>query len=263
MHTLHKTVALLTVLLFSGGLLYAQNGQGYYPDPPAPTTVWPSECPPVMTSTVGVSLTEYSIALDQGTIPVGNVMFYITNKGIIPHSFAIRGPGLNTALANFVQPGQEFAVSFPALQRGHYMIYDPIQDYVDLGMRSLLIVSQVSVKGCGCGSAETTASAGVRPPRIQVSLTDNSLTLNRIQIPSGTVAFVIVNNGHHRHSFAISGPSFNVVLPHTLRPGASMVFTVQGLRRGSYRLYDPMHNYANAGLQTTLTISRQSVRRAS
>ena len=235
MHTLRNSVALLALLLLVGGLLPARAQYSG----PAPMAV----APPMVTSTIHVALTEYKITLDANTIPMGNVTFVITNNGAIPHSFSIRGTGFHQALTTALQPGQTVTVTYPSLTRGTYRIYDPTLGYARRGMRVMFMVRPVTTKGMPTG-----------PARIQVSITNTSLLLNRFDVPRGTVVFNIVNNSNRRHSFAISGPGLTAALPHSLLPGDSFIFTVQGLHRGSYSLYDPMHNYASTGLMTTIHV---------
>ena len=249
MHTLHKAGALLAGLLLAGILAHAQpvkDARGYAL---TPTAIPPLLQPAPVYNTVNVSLAEYQVTLDQDSIPAGDVTFLVTNNGNNPHSFAIKGPGINEVNATIILPGELFTASFTGLQGGRYLVYDPTSDFIDHGMSALLQVNAVTQKG---------GSIGV--PHIQVRLTDDTMLLNRVQVPRGSVVFAIVNAGHHRHTFAISGPGLTAALPYSLRPGDSFIYTVNGLHQGSYTLYDPLRPYTGTGLPITLYVGPRPVR---
>lgn len=45
-------------------------------------------------STVNVTLREFSVSVDQRTVPAGEVTFHVTNAGTVPHEFLVIRTGL-------------------------------------------------------------------------------------------------------------------------------------------------------------------------
>ncbi|HEY3379644.1 MAG TPA: cupredoxin domain-containing protein [Armatimonadota bacterium] len=93
-------------------------------------------------NTVRVSLTEFYITLDQTSVPAGNVDFVVTNNGTIPHSFVVRGPGINAGLPNVLQPGQVAILHVIGIQPGSYTLFCPVDDHAARGMTTTLTVTE-------------------------------------------------------------------------------------------------------------------------
>lgn len=151
MHTLQKTLLLVVCLLVLGVTLAVSASsprRGPGPcltcQPPSvaacpghcpaacPAPVCPAQCPaqcPVVNSTVQVTLTDCALTIDQSSIPAGNVTFVVTNRGTVPHSFAITGPGgMNMALLCPVNPGATATLNVPGQQVGSYTVFSPMNN---------------------------------------------------------------------------------------------------------------------------------------
>jgi plastocyanin len=91
------------------------------------------------TTTVRVVTTEYKFALSRKTVPVGTVIFVITNKGQLPHNIAFNGPVIYKK-APLVDPGSSYRLKVVFKKPGTYhFVCSP---HFKLGMASQITVKK-------------------------------------------------------------------------------------------------------------------------
>ena len=91
---------------------------------------------------VRATLTEWSVALEEDTVPAGPTTFRVTNRGRYEHQFEVEGNGQEEETGK-IQPGGSATLSMD-LRPGTYQVYCPITDshgvHEELGMRTRLVV---------------------------------------------------------------------------------------------------------------------------
>jgi hypothetical protein len=94
---------------------------------------------------IEVKLTEFAIELPK-TVPIGKMVFSVTNAGTMEHNFEVEGKGLEKKLEMNLKPGEtgNLQVDLPA---GTYTVYCPVDDHRKRGMQLELIVAQQQSHG--------------------------------------------------------------------------------------------------------------------
>jgi len=89
---------------------------------------------------IEVKLTEFAIELPK-TVPVGKMIFSVTNAGTLEHNFVVEGKGLEKKLEMNLKPGEtgNLQVDLPG---GTYTVYCPVNDHKKRGMQMEIIVAQ-------------------------------------------------------------------------------------------------------------------------
>jgi uncharacterized cupredoxin-like copper-binding protein len=91
-------------------------------------------------NTVMVRLSEHEIDMPTN-IPPGLTEFRITNTGTEPHSFRIRGQGIDEGIVNPIEQNNSGVVRVN-LSPGRYEIICPIQAHPEKGMRMEINVAE-------------------------------------------------------------------------------------------------------------------------
>jgi glucose/arabinose dehydrogenase/uncharacterized cupredoxin-like copper-binding protein len=94
----------------------------------------------------------------------------------------------------------------------------------------------------GTGEAQT----------VQVSLVDGAIEMPDT-LPAGPVTFGVTNNGTIEHSFEVEGEGVEEELEDNLQPGDSSTLAFE-LAAGEYRVYCPVADHADQGMELTLTV---------
>ena len=97
--------------------------------------------------------------------------------------------------------------------------------------------------------AETPAG----PNEVDVSLTEFAIDMPEA-IPAGPTRFLVENNGAFTHNIRIVGAGIDVALPSNLSGGERDSLEVD-LPPGEYRVYCPVGNHAERGMDITLTVN--------
>jgi len=89
---------------------------------------------------IEVKLTEFAVELPK-TVPVGKMIFSVTNVGTVEHNFEVEGQGLEKKFEMNLKPGEtrNLQVDLPA---GTYTVYCPVDDHKKRGMQLELMVAQ-------------------------------------------------------------------------------------------------------------------------
>jgi uncharacterized cupredoxin-like copper-binding protein len=131
----------------------------------------------------------------------------------------------------------------------------------------VLLVASLVIAACGNGPGrQDTATVSTPQPSganagdanaggatINVTLQEMTVALDKTQAPAGTVTFVVQNNGHAPHNFAIKGNGVEQKTP-LLESGQSATLTVD-LSPGTYEYECAVPGHAMAGMRGTLTVA--------
>lgn len=94
---------------------------------------------------VEVTLTDFRIDMPS-TLPAGPTTFRITNAGKSEHNFEVEGEGIETELAQNLQPGESGTLEVD-LRPGTYHVYCPVANHEERGMAVELMVTEPSPAG--------------------------------------------------------------------------------------------------------------------
>lgn len=116
-----------------------------------------------LTTAVSVRISEWSFAFSQETVPVGTVVFTVSNDGPIePHAFAVAG-----RTSPVVRPGQTTTLTVTFTSPGLYTYADPVAD-TDREMTGTLTVTGEAVS-TSANSATTTATTRTADPPLPLA----------------------------------------------------------------------------------------------
>jgi uncharacterized cupredoxin-like copper-binding protein len=88
---------------------------------------------------VEVQEEEFTISMPT-SIPAGQTVFDVTNVGTEEHSFVVEGQGIQAELEHHLQPGETMSLEVD-LPQGTYLVYCPVEDHAEEGMRLDLTVT--------------------------------------------------------------------------------------------------------------------------
>ncbi|AEV73328.1 putative copper-binding protein [Mycolicibacterium rhodesiae NBB3] len=129
-----------------------------------------------------------------------------------------------------------------------------------------LAAAGIAVTACGGGTTNSsTTSAPAAPtaaeqpattasgPPVQVQLNEFTIQLPQQNFRPGTYTFAASNEGQAPHALEIEGPGLEQATD-TLSAGQSADLTVT-LQPGSYKVYCPVGNHDEQGMNTTINVS--------
>jgi plastocyanin len=204
---------------------------------------------------VTVAATEYRFTLSKHRVPVGPVIFTVTNKGKVSHDFKIGGQ--RTAL---LLPGRSATLRVTFSKSGRYPYLSTVSGEAAAGMKGFLSVGPTAV--ATTPTPTTTPTVSTAPPSTTVGTATTTVlvglfdtfgpprfVLSQSTLPSGTVTFVITNGCQAGPcSFDLEGIKAGTIL--TL-PGQSETWTVT-LAPGTYRYHCDMDP---AGMKGSFTVT--------
>jgi plastocyanin len=130
-----------------------------------------------------------------------------------------------------------------------------------------LAAAGVAVAACGGGATESATTsapaaqtAGEQPatiasgPPVQVQMNEFTIQLPQQDFRPGTYTFVASNEGKLPHALEIEGPGGLEQATDTLSAGQTADLTVM-LQPGSYKVYCPVGNHDEQGMNTTINVS--------
>ncbi len=131
------TLALVFLLAAIGACSKKSDDSQVLGSPQTGGPTWPEE----QLNTVNVSLVEFQIAMPD-RLPPGPTKFIVTNNGEDSHNFTIEGPGGQRTLATEpLKPGAKAQMQID-LKPGKYVVYCPVFNHRDRGMKVDLTVSE-------------------------------------------------------------------------------------------------------------------------
>jgi hypothetical protein len=101
----------------------------------------------------------------------------------------------------------------------------------------------------GIVSADPTAA----PKPVTVTLREYEVGMPHTLAP-GAYLFTVRNEGSEPHSFEIEGNTMEVSLPTEVQPGETQTLPVD-LAPGTYKVYCPVGEHDERGMQMSLTVS--------
>ena len=102
---------------------------------PAPTTGTSAE-----THSITATEADFSISLDQDTLPAGTYDIEVVNDGKATHDLVVQRDGADVASSDTIAPGQSTTVSV-ALAPGEYVFYCSIGNHREMGMSLTVTVT--------------------------------------------------------------------------------------------------------------------------
>jgi uncharacterized cupredoxin-like copper-binding protein len=104
------------------------------------------------------------------------------------------------------------------------------------------------------GATGTPAATTAGLTTVKATLADFSITLDPATVPPVGVHFMLKNSGKAPHALAIKGDGADMQST-TLASGESAILDVTGLKTGSYRIWCPIGNHVELGMETKLTVA--------
>lgn len=144
-------VALIAIIAIGGAAYFlSQSNNGYTTT--QSTTTATTQSTTVATTTISkvstiqnftISESEYNITPSKITVSAGStVVLNIKNVGTIKHDLVVIGSNFSSSIAtNFIVPGSNLTVSFPAPVPGNYFYYSNIANDRELGILGVLTVT--------------------------------------------------------------------------------------------------------------------------
>jgi uncharacterized cupredoxin-like copper-binding protein len=197
----------------------------------------PSEKRTAVSTSIAVSLTEYTFTLSANSAPVGTVVFKVTNEGKAPHNFSIAGrttpdlaPGASAILSvNFTTAGaQPYLCTLP----GH----------AQAGMQGTF-----TIKGSSA-TVKPTAILTATEKEWRINLTTSTGAKVK-SVRRGLIRFKVRNLGVLPHNFVIAKHQTILV-----KPGGRAVLNVS-LKRGRYRYICSIAGHAAQGMKGVLVVT--------
>ena len=175
---------------------------------------------PQATTRITVSATEFKFVLSKRSVSAGTVIFTVKNKGKIAHDFKIAGKKTPT-----IQPGKS-AVLRVTMKKGRFQYICTLPGHARAGMKGAFAVGSATSPPPPPPPTTTTTTTTTTVPgpatTVQVGMFEYRFDLSQTTIPSGTVTFVVTNNGTEPHNFDIAGVKAGSILA----PGQSETWTV-------------------------------------
>jgi uncharacterized cupredoxin-like copper-binding protein len=189
------------------------------------------------TTHVTVAATESKFTLSRRSVPMGTVIFTVTNKGKLSHDFKIAGKKTPLLL-----PGHSATLRVTFSKKGRYPYLSTVLGQAAAGMKGVLTVGSASAAAPAttvtaapttttAPAPTTTAAVGTANTTVTVGIFDNRFDLVPPTAPSGMVTFAITNKGTELHTFDLVGIKAGALL----NPGESETWTVP-LPPGTYRI---------------------------
>ena len=95
--------------------------------------------PPVKVTKVAVAMHEFSFTLSRNTVPVGKVIFTVTNKGAESHDFVLATQNKQTPVIN---PGVTTTLVVTFTKPGKYLYLCSVGEHFLHGMKGILTVTK-------------------------------------------------------------------------------------------------------------------------
>ncbi len=131
-----------------------------------------------------------------------------------------------------------------------------------------LVLTAMALPACQQQGMEETAPQGAGDDRAtaretsidwgQANMVDVELTEFKInmpaELPAGPTMFHVHNAGNAVHNIEVEGQGIEKELESNLEPGGKATLNVN-LKPGEYRVYCPVGNHAQRGMDMTLTVT--------
>jgi plastocyanin len=171
------------------------------------------------TTRVAVSASDSTFTLSTSGVPVGTVVFTVTNRGKRAHNFKIAG-----RTTRLLGPGRSATPQISFSHSGRYAYLSTVSGHAAAGMKGIFFVRAATVVLTTTAPVNTTI--GSASTAVSVDMFDTGglphFVLSSSAIPSGTVTFAIVNKCMGQCSFHLVGVEAGAILD----PGGTETWTV-------------------------------------
>jgi nitrite reductase (NO-forming) len=200
-------------------------------------------------------------------VPLGKVIFKVTNKGVIGHSFKVCSRVSAAALANacigtstkVLQKGQTALLVVTFTKAGKYEFLCTVSGHAANGMKGLIGVGVSAPppgKTTSTTGTTTTAKGSCASPAttsISVSMVDYAFTGVPGSLPCGTVNVTEVNNGQQDHNISFQGSGVTGGVGPVIGPGQSSTFSMT-INPGTYPYQCDVGDHAAQGMAGSVTV---------
>jgi uncharacterized cupredoxin-like copper-binding protein len=239
------------------------------------------------TTVVDVTLgkpSEFGITLSKlSSLPLGTVVFKVTNRGKAPHDFRVCAAVAKTTAKSscrgkatrILDAGQSATLVVTFKRLGMYEFLCDLAGHAGLGMKGLLgvgvtvapAVTALAGSGGGQGTSGAVASSGATTPgagpgatcatpdrltTVTVELSEYSIDFLQQRIPCGTVTFLETNDGTLDHDVDLLGVPGGA--GPVIHPGDKARFTVS-LAPGTYEAQCDVPGHAALGMVGQITVT--------
>jgi uncharacterized cupredoxin-like copper-binding protein len=197
---------------------------------------------------VAVAAKEFRFALSRRAVPVGKVVFVVTNKGKIAHDFRIAGKKTPV-----IAPGHHATLTVVFKHAGEFSYVCTLPGHAAAGMKGALHVGSSAAVTTTAPPPATTAptvAVGNASTTVTVGMYEYRFALSSSTIPSGRVTFVITNNGSEVHNFDVLGHKAGAIIG----PGKSETWTI-ALPPGTYGYDCDVPFHADRGMTGQFTVT--------
>jgi nitrite reductase (NO-forming) len=213
---------------------------------------------------------EFSFTLSKRTAAVGTVIFKVTNRGKVPHSFEVCSSATTSLTANsckgkvtaMLKPGQSQTLTVIFRKAGKYEYLCTVPGHAQLGMKGLIGVgvaappppktTTVASTSTSTSTSTTTTAKSCASPQttsFTVSMFDFGFSGVPASAPCGTLNVTEVNNGQADHNIDFNGQAGGII-----SPVQSQTFKVN-LTPGSYSYICDVPGHDGLGMHGQISIT--------
>jgi uncharacterized cupredoxin-like copper-binding protein len=208
----------------------------------AAALVVPALGAPSKVVTVRVTAREFKFTLSRSSVPVGTVIFEVTNKGKIGHNFKIGGK-----VTPLIKPGKTVSLKVVFKKKGRMPYICALAGHGTAGMKGTL---GVGVKAPLTTTASRTTTVAGPSTTVTVNMDEYHFALSQSTVPQGNVTFVVKNVGQETHNFDLQGKHIGGFLD----PGQSERWTVN-LPARTYDYVCDVPYHAASGMEGDLMVT--------
>lgn len=214
--------------------------------------------------------TEFAFKLSKtANIPVGKVIFVVTNMGVIGHSFKVCKSAATTSAANacvgsatkVLNKGQSATLTVVFTKAGKYEFLCTVSGHAANGMKGLVgigtaltaadakpvtVTTPAAGAGAAGGAGAATTCASPQTTNLNVTMIDFSFSGVPPSVPCGTIIFHDTNAGATDHNLTVLGVGAAGIGP-IVSPGGSGSSTVT-LTPGQYNYQCDVGDHAANGM---------------
>jgi uncharacterized cupredoxin-like copper-binding protein len=103
-------------------------------------TVTQTVAPPLGTSSISVSLTDFAFSPANPTVKPSTLTINAKNNGAVAHSVQVNAPGGAVTLPNNLDPGESGKLTVKLAKPGNYVWFCPIGNHRAMGMEGTISV---------------------------------------------------------------------------------------------------------------------------
>jgi uncharacterized cupredoxin-like copper-binding protein len=222
-----------------------------------------------VTSTIIVTAgkpSEFSFTLSKRQVPAGTVVFKVTNKGKVPHTFEVCSSSVGTTKPNScvgkvtksLAPGKSQTLTL-TMKKGKYEYLCTIPGHAKLGMKGVVGVAVTpppptpppvtSTTATTTTSPSTKTCANPQTTNVDVNMFDYGFTITPSSAPCGKLVITERNTGMTEHNFNINGQAGAII-----QGGQSSTFTAN-LLPGSQSYQCDVPGHVGLGMGGSMTIT--------